>query len=202
MPILLYGIIRIFSDLSNEMKYASQKRILLEVALIKLCKPQMQQDSSAILERIKQIEERLENGDFNIAAADNATAQNQNIESVQSTQPQTPKIRQDAVPQDLRQVVANWSTVVGQFSPPSSSFLKKCQLSLGTDNTLELIFDDDMAAKWFEDGRRIEELKTVIENTIDKTVQFRIRLNDTGRSKEEMFVDLSKVIQMPIDIEE
>lgn len=59
-----------------------------------------------------------------------------------------------------------------------------------------------MAAKWFEDGRRIEELKTVIENTIDKTVQFRIRLNDTGRSKEEMFVDLSKVIQMPIDIEE
>lgn len=198
----LIRYIRIFSDLSNEMKYASQKRILLEVALIKLCKPQMQQDSSAILERIKQIEERLENGDFNIAAADNATAQNQNIESVQSTQPQTPKIRQDAVPQDLRQVVANWSTVVGQFSPPSSSFLKKCQLSLGTDNTLELIFDDDMAAKWFEDGRRIEELKTVIENTIDKTVQFRIRLNDTGRSKEEMFVDLSKVIQMPIDIEE
>ena len=33
--------IRIFSELSNQIKYSTQKRILLEIALIKLCRPQM-----------------------------------------------------------------------------------------------------------------------------------------------------------------
>ena len=38
---VLLRYIRIFSDLSNQIKYAVQKRILLEVTLIKLCKPAM-----------------------------------------------------------------------------------------------------------------------------------------------------------------
>ena len=34
--------IRVLSELSNQLKYASQKRVLVEVALIKLCKPAME----------------------------------------------------------------------------------------------------------------------------------------------------------------
>ena len=34
--------IRIFSDLSGQVKYASQKRILIEMTLIKLCRPEME----------------------------------------------------------------------------------------------------------------------------------------------------------------
>ena len=37
----LMRYIRIFSDLSNQLKYATQKRVLLEVALIRVCVPQM-----------------------------------------------------------------------------------------------------------------------------------------------------------------
>ena len=37
----LIRYIRILSELSNQIRYAVQKRILIEVALIKLCKPQM-----------------------------------------------------------------------------------------------------------------------------------------------------------------
>lgn len=55
--------IRIFSELSGQVKYSSQKRVLLEVALIKLCRPQMEQDYSSILERIGQLEKRW-NGEF------------------------------------------------------------------------------------------------------------------------------------------
>ena len=38
-PEVLMRYIRIFSDLANQVKYSSQKRILIEIALIKLCKP-------------------------------------------------------------------------------------------------------------------------------------------------------------------
>ena len=36
---VLMRYIRIFSELSNQVKYSSQKRILIEIAIIKLCKP-------------------------------------------------------------------------------------------------------------------------------------------------------------------
>ncbi len=46
----------IFSELSNQVKYSSQKRILIEIALIKLCRPQMERDEASVLERISRIE--------------------------------------------------------------------------------------------------------------------------------------------------
>ena len=38
---ILMRYIRIFSELGGQIKYASQKRILIEIAIIKLCKPEM-----------------------------------------------------------------------------------------------------------------------------------------------------------------
>ena len=46
----LIRYIRIFSDLTNQLKYATQKRVLLEVTLIKLCRPAMDQNKDALLE--------------------------------------------------------------------------------------------------------------------------------------------------------
>ena len=54
--------IRVFSELSGQLRYASQKRVLIEVALIKLTRPQMEPDLDAILERLKDLEQRLEEG--------------------------------------------------------------------------------------------------------------------------------------------
>lgn len=54
--------IRIFSELSNQLRYASQKRVLIEVALIKLTKPQMEQSLDSILQRLSELEERLDEG--------------------------------------------------------------------------------------------------------------------------------------------
>ena len=58
----LIRCIRIFSDLTNQLKYATQKRVLLEVTLIKLCRPAMDQNKDALLDRIRAIEKQLEDG--------------------------------------------------------------------------------------------------------------------------------------------
>ena len=58
----LIRYIRIFSDLTNQLKYATQKRVLLEVTLIKLCRPAMDQNKDALLDRIRAIEKQLEDG--------------------------------------------------------------------------------------------------------------------------------------------
>ena len=58
----LMRYIRVFSDLSNQLKFATQKRVLLEAAFIKLCKPQMEDDIESLLNRIDVLEKKLENG--------------------------------------------------------------------------------------------------------------------------------------------
>ena len=59
----------IFSELSNQIKFAAQKRILLEVAIIKLCRPQMERDYSSLLERMDELEKKMENGVVTVPAA-------------------------------------------------------------------------------------------------------------------------------------
>ena len=46
----LMRYIRIFSELSGQMRYASQKRVLLEIAFIKLTRPSMEQNFDSLLQ--------------------------------------------------------------------------------------------------------------------------------------------------------
>ena len=45
----LMRYIRIFSELSGQIKYATQKRILIEMTLIKLCRPAMETTNDAVV---------------------------------------------------------------------------------------------------------------------------------------------------------
>lgn len=63
--------IRVFSELSNQVRYSSQKRVLIEVALVKLCQPSMEGRSAslenqvaALSERLGTLEKQLESGAF------------------------------------------------------------------------------------------------------------------------------------------
>ncbi|MDD6616675.1 MAG: DNA polymerase III subunit gamma/tau [Lachnospiraceae bacterium] len=58
----LMRYIRIFSELSGSIRYATNKRVLLEMALIKLCKPEAERDELSLLERIRKLEQKLEQG--------------------------------------------------------------------------------------------------------------------------------------------
>lgn len=63
----LMRYIRVLSELSNQLRYASQKRVMVEVALIKLTRPSMEPDMDSVLQRLKQLEaavEDLETGGF------------------------------------------------------------------------------------------------------------------------------------------
>ncbi len=58
----LISFINIMQETAGKIKYASTKRIVLEVAIIKLCTPQMRQDDSALRERLADLESKLEQG--------------------------------------------------------------------------------------------------------------------------------------------
>ena len=123
----LLRYIRIFSELSNQMRYAVQKRILLEVALIKLCKPQMETNTDSLLDRIRVLEEKLESGEF-------TTPSSESIVYVPEREILKPKEKpklEKAIPEDIKEVVKNFRSIVNEASGLLKGYLKGAKLSLG-----------------------------------------------------------------------
>ena len=122
--------IHIFSELSGQIRYAAQKRILVEIALIKLCKPEMETDQEAVLDRIRQVEEKVEksmeasanmqgqivyvNGDGAQIAGGSVINGNTegNFAGARAQRPQIP----DAIPEDVQEVVKNFRMIAGEAS--------------------------------------------------------------------------------------
>ena len=91
--------IRGFSELASKMKYATQKRILLEVALIKLCKPEMETNQDTLLDRIRAVEDKIEKGLVTTVAQQPTMVTE--APSINQPRPEVPK----AIPEDVTLVV-------------------------------------------------------------------------------------------------
>lgn len=190
----LIRYIRIFSDLSNQIKYSSQKRILIEMALIKLCRPQMETDYSSLVERLNKLEEQMENGI--VTAVPELTSAKE-----EAVKPQQKPILPRAIPEDVKQVVKNWNTILAKAPGSIKMFLKKAGMTLGGDNRLELIFEDSLAEEYIKKEEHKKDVEELIAQQIGKKVEITTRINNTGRPFEDSFVDIQKQVCMDIEIE-
>ena len=188
--------IRIFSELAGQIKYASQKRILVEIALIKLCKPSMETSQEALLERIRDVEEKVENGvpmvmaEGTMPMAAAATPQKR---------PELPK----AIPEDVKEIVSNWPTIVGNTDNPMRIYLKNAKLSLGGDNKLMVVLEDGTPSDYFtEHPDNKAQLEAVIADFLGKEVEVTIQSVRSRQEFKESYVDLSQIIHMDIEVEE
>lgn len=192
---VLMRYIRIFSELSNQVKYSSQKRILIEIAIIKLCKPAMETNMDSITDRLAKLEKKMEQG-IPMAAPVNTTAQP--TEAAPVSRPPMPK----AIPEDVEQIVKNWNSILPKMSGVVRTYLKAAHLSLGGDDRLMIVLDDPVAAGYVEEEDHRNEIRQVISDYIEKEVEIQIQQNQSNRPFEESYVDLSQIINMDITIED
>ena len=200
----LIHYIRVLSELSGQLRYAAQKRILVEIALIKLCKPEMETDQEAVLDRIRQVEEKVENGIVVTAAqmpAGAPGAQGVPQAGVAKPKPQLPK----AVPEDIQEIVRKWPAIVGNAENPMKMYLKNARLSLGGDNKLMVVLEDGLASDYFKGEaheQNKQQLEMLLSDFSSKEIEVTIQTVESSREFEDNYVDLSKVINMEIDEEE
>jgi len=196
--------IRIFSELSGQIRYAMQKRILVEVALIKLCKPEMEVGQDAVLDRIRQVEEKLENGVVTIAGGSAGGSGGMDAGGNQARQafgpkPELPK----AIPDDVKQIVAKWPAIVGSAENPMKLYLKNAKLSLGGDNKLMVVLEDGMASDYFNRNPENQaHLEALLSDFSGKEISVTIQTVREPREFQENYVDISQVIRMDIEEEE
>ena len=211
-PDMLYRYIRILSELANQLKFATQKRVLLEVALIKLCTPAMETDQDSVLDRIRAVEEKLakaEEQGFAVMPADQPGAQTRGglpdggAEARRNAEAETvSRVIPVAVPEDVQEAVKNFRSIVSEASGILRGYLKKARLSLGGENRLMIVLPDALAAGVVGREDHVQELERLIEERIGKKVEVEVRHVEEGRRFEDTFVDIGQNINMEITVED
>ncbi len=189
-PALVIRYIRVFSNLSNQIRYSMQKRTLIEIALIRLCHPDMDVDHEAELDRIRvlerEIKELKENG---ISFSQNADAQtaggSQQAGNAQTAEGdgeviEARKIDPDKVPQEVNRMAAKWSEFIGSLSADYQKiWLSKCVLSVDENGKPYLATNDDMASLWMAGTDltpgHTEEIEKLISNYFHVQMDVRVK---------------------------
>lgn len=186
--------IRIFSELSNQLKFASQRRILLEIAMIKMCKPQMEEDLGSVTQRVSDIEDKLSSG-----YAPQGNVVNNPSEIKKSVQKQ--KIDK-AIPEEVKEVVSNFDMMINNVeSRLLKEYLKRARVSLGPQEELLLVFSEALYSGHVSKAENIQMIKDAIFESIGKDVGIKIELLENNIKFDDKYEDLQKIVTIPIGVE-
>lgn len=191
----IFRYITVFSDLSGRLKFASQKRVLVEMTLIKVCRPQMENDDTSLRERIRVLEEKMEKGIPMSSVMIENTENKFQAESVNKA----PVILPDAIPEDIQKIVRDWPVIKGMTERLTRATLDKAKLSLGDNDRLLICFEDKFTADRLRREEQTKELQKLLNEYVGKEVKIEIRDCGEDQSFENHFADISKLINMEID---
>lgn len=207
----LMRYIRIFSELSNDVKYSTQKRIMIEIALIKLTHPAMEQsrDISDIISRITQLEQRLDNGNFTVnpgnapnAAANTAAAAGQSAGG--GSTPDNDKPLPKALPEDLRQVAAQWNNIVTDIDDGClAQMLRASNVKVDDNNTgIEIMTSSPSTYSYISRPDQLAQIRAAIAARTGKEVEIRASRLKEDQDFRNMFTDIRDLVKMDIEIDD
>lgn len=165
----LMRYIRVFSELSSQIRFATQKRVLVEIALIKLCRPAMETNLDSVLDRIRVLEEQIEKRPVQqvVVTAGNPSGGTDGSEEKQGYQPSK------AAPEDLQKIVASWKGIIGQTTGLFRQMLQKSIPKYNGetgDATLYVEFQDFIGKNYADNQEAKKELQDIIIAQTGKSV--------------------------------
>lgn len=162
----LLRFIRVLSDLSGQLRNATQKRILLEVGFIRLCTPQMETDSGSLLERVHMLEKKMAEGipvqtagpggygaagipgtggmgtafgPGGSSGLGDGTPGGPGGSSAAASENAAAALEERFSPAeaaDLKAIASSWNTIVGQTAMPMQKFLQAARIAVSEDSSI------------------------------------------------------------------
>ena len=223
----LLRYIRVLSELSNQLRYATQKRVLTEVGFIKLCHPQMESDTESLEERLRVLEDRIE--DSVLIPADQAdlmqTGGFRGGDGPGQAGPQGKKGSRGRIlsgeqaenalnerfspaqASDLKKIAAGWKGIISRLSSPMSIQLGKARVAVSEDSDkLLLIFkeEDGVYKGYFErdNHKNLDLLSDMVTEQTKKKVSFQCVTEDTVRRTGLSPINLSSIHLVKVEVDE
>ncbi|SOB73768.1 DNA-directed DNA polymerase [Anaerobutyricum hallii] len=222
----LLRYIRLLSELSNQIRTATQKRVLLEVGFIKLCRPETESDAESLSERVRQLETMLAQGlpvipaggtwnnsginpssDTAIGGAANGGVSAGNSASQSQAAQISPeealeKRFSPAEAEDLKKIANRWNDIVNQSSMPMQQFLRAARVAVADNSTiLQLVFSNNSLAKEYferEHHKNLDLLSELVAEQTGKVVTFKCTSDSHQPAEQSNYIDLSKIHQTVI----
>ena len=176
----LMRYIRIFSDLSNQIRYATQKRVLVEIALIKLCRPAMETNLDSVLDRLRVLEQRMDERPVQQVIVQQGSGK-MPAETGAVQEQAGNKAPAKAAPEDLQKIVAGWRVITGQTTGMFKQMLQKSVPKYNSETgepVLYVEFQDFLGQSYVDNSEAKKELQDIITAQTGKTVEIQMLMAD------------------------
>ena len=189
----LMRCIRVLSELEEKLRLSTQKRVTLEVALVKLCRPAMETDISSLLQRIGMLEKKVaalgsaaaqgrlvvQSAEVSGASSSEERAEikasgQQKRPAGQKTEDRDPEGNEAGSTADgVRRLIDNWYSAFGDASAPAQVTLRKTHPQAGEGSQITVICDDDMTYKYW--NKHLQELDRIAGDFAGTEIDLKIK---------------------------
>ncbi len=196
----LLRYIRIFSKLSADIKYSVSKRAELEIALIKLCRPEMEEDTGSLVARIAKLEAMLAEGDFTPLRQKEEKKDEEPMEEVYEE-----PIKRE-LPKDIQKIAELFSEISTskKIKQPLSTVLRNAKPYYSENGREFVLAVNESFDKEMLDRESYRELvKEVIFEITGVSIEVRAKLESEARSgKDVRLTGLERVEASLIEYED
>lgn len=205
--------IRIFSELSGQLKNSSQKRVMVEVALIKMTQPAMEKGlNDALMDRIAVLERRMETGLEAAARAMAAggfaagagalTGDNGGMTAdaaAGGTQAGMGNKPKPARSEDITEVIRNWRSICNGLSMSLKPILEHYTTKAnGGGNKLQLIYEDATYYSMVSRQEVIDMIKQAIAAKTGLDMEIEVIHAESGTDVSQEYDTLEDICRMNI----
>ena len=213
---VLMRYIRVFSEVLNQIRFAAQKRVLVELAFIRLTKPEMEQSMDAVLERLERLERQMEEGIPAAPWPGNMAGDGSQTALPQAVQPQAPSLEsREAEPrtvtlpkaqlEDLNLIRNEWGKIVREMGMSIRPSFRETVVEPAGDSCLCIVFSDAMNFSMGSRPSILGDLERHVEQAYGKSIYFKARLRENGERLDTRYItdeELRENIHMDITIED
>lgn len=203
----------IFSELSNRLRYAVQKRALFEVELVRLCTPQMDTDVEALHIRIKEIEKKLsqgivmERGNTESLPANTVESSGAGVESHGGNAGVSTVVEyEEAVSEEVKTLCSNWQNNIRfRLEPVLRAYMDYAVLEPAPSggNHLQIRARTKLSALLIEEN--IDEIRKVLEDFVKKKIEIGIvpdyAGDDSASNAQALLNKIQSKVNYPVEIE-
>ena len=190
----IFRYINVVSELTAKLKYSTQKRITLETYMIRLMKPMMDKDTLSLVQRVEELEKKLEglsSGEIAISPANTG-----GDAQAQAVKEEPVKRLEAALPDDLERVVNSWNEIKGRTGHMLKGYISRVTPSVKEGGVLLLCVPDDFIAEQLKQSENRDILKELFNEYAGAEVKFEITVYDDSRSFESQYVNLLKAMNI------
>ena len=201
--------IRILSELSGKLRFATQKKVLTEVSLIKLCVPETESNNDALLQRIEKLEEKLSQ----LSQGGIVTVQSAVTPATVDVQEEEEEVVIPVLDEEMQKIGEAWDRIIAvKKGPIFTTELKGVIPTAGPDGKLVLNFCEKESPDGSEDilhndvsGRAFIErlcdgVKESVKSILNLNIEVTYRIEKEKKFKALKKVDISDLVAAGVPI--